>query len=76
MDTNCSSSCSFLRLRVLKNRLRTTKYEDHLNFLSVMGIESDVLDSLSFDNIKDNFAEKKQEKYLICKIQCKHSDCN
>lgn len=34
-------------------------HEDHLNILSGISIESDVLDSLSFDDIINNFSEKK-----------------
>ncbi|CAI6376900.1 unnamed protein product [Macrosiphum euphorbiae] len=66
MVTNCSSERTFSRLKIIKNRLRTTMNEDRLNFLSVMSIESDVLDNLSFDDIIDDFAEKKSRK--VCNL--------
>lgn len=52
-------------------------HEDYLNMSSVMSIERDILDSLSFDNIVDDFAEEKnQEKYPICEIiYYKYNDC-
>ncbi|CAI6355780.1 unnamed protein product [Macrosiphum euphorbiae] len=66
MVTICSSERTFSRLIIIKNRLRTTMNEDRLNFLSVMSIESDVLDNLSFDDITDDFAEKKSRK--VCNL--------
>jgi len=37
-------------------------HDDRLNCLSIMSIESDVLDLLSFDEIIDDFAGKKTRK--------------
>lgn len=68
----------YSRLKIIKSeRLRTGMHEDYLNMSSVMSIERDILDSLSFDNIVDDFAEEKnQEKYPICEIiYYKYNDC-
>lgn len=62
MVTNCSGERTFSRLEIIKNRLRTSMHDDRLNLLSIMSIESDVLDSLSFDEVIHDFALKKSRK--------------
>lgn len=62
MVTNCSGERSFSRLKIIQNRLRTSMHEERLNFLSIMSLENDVLDFLSFDEIIKDFAEKKTRK--------------
>jgi len=41
--SNCSGERSFSKLKIIKNRLRTTMSQEKLNWLSLMSIESDVL---------------------------------
>lgn len=62
MVTNCSGECTFSRLKIIKNRSRTSMHDDRLHFLSIMSIESNVLDFLLFDEIINNFAEEKSRK--------------
>lgn len=62
MVTNCSGERTFSRLKIIKNRLRTSMHDDRLNCLSIMSIENDVLDLLSFNEIIDDFAGKKTKK--------------
>lgn len=42
MVTNFSGERTFSRLKIIKNRLRTSMHDQQLNFLSTMSIESDV----------------------------------
>ena len=60
MITNCSTERSFSKLELIKNRLRTAMTERCLNHLTVMSINYDILRELSFDDIIENFVQKKE----------------
>ena len=65
MVSNCSGERSFSKLKIIKNRLRTTLSQDKLNWLSLMSIESDVLRSIDFHDIINDFAHCKARKVLM-----------
>ena len=59
MITNSSAERSFSKLKLIKNRLRTSMTEDRLNFLSLLSIENDVLKQVKHEDIIKEFIEKK-----------------
>jgi hypothetical protein len=65
MVSNCSGERAFSKLKIIKNRLRTTLSQEKLNWLSLMSIESDVLRSIDFRDIINDFANSKARKVLI-----------
>lgn len=65
MVSNCSGERSFSKLKIIKNRLRTTLDQEKLNWLSLMSIESDVLRSIDFRYIIKDFANSKARKVSI-----------
>ena len=62
MITNCSAERSFSKLKLLKNRLRTSTSQERLIYLTLMSINHDILRELSFDDIIEDFAFKKIKK--------------
>jgi hAT family C-terminal dimerisation region len=66
MVTNCSAERSFSKLKLVKNRLRTSMTHDRLNNLSIMSLESDVLRGIQFDQLIEEFACCKTRKVTIC----------
>lgn len=65
MTTNCTCERSFSNLKLIRNRLRALMVQDRLNDLSIMSIESDLLRKLSYDDIINEFAERKSRKVLL-----------
>ena len=53
MVTNCSAERSFSKLKLVKNRLRTSMTNNRLNNLSIMSIENDILRNIKFDQLID-----------------------
>lgn len=62
MVANCTGERSFSKLKLIKNELRSCILQERLNCLSVMSIESDVLESLDFTDIVSEFADSKARK--------------
>lgn len=60
--TNCSSERSFSALKRIKNRLRSTLSIKNLSGLSILAIESDLTENLSFDDVVEEFASAKSRK--------------
>ena len=56
MVSNFSSERSFSKLKLIKNRLRTSMVEDRPVGLTLLSIECDILRELNFDDIIDDFA--------------------
>src|SRR5688572_33258976 len=60
--TNCEGERSFSTLSRVKNHLRTRMTQQRLQALSLMCIESEVLQSVDFDDIINDFAKQKTRK--------------
>ena len=59
MATNASGERSFSKLKLIKNEKRTCMDQDRLNWLSLMAIESEVLQQIEFEDIIENFVAAK-----------------
>uniref|UniRef100_H2YTB8 TTF-type domain-containing protein n=1 Tax=Ciona savignyi TaxID=51511 RepID=H2YTB8_CIOSA len=57
--SNCCGERSFSKLKRIKNEARNSMGQERLNFLSLMSIENDVVDSLSFTDLIRDFALRK-----------------
>lgn len=62
MVTNCSSERSFSKMKIIKNRLRTSMTHERLSDLAIMSIEYDMLRELDFSNLVKEFAKQKSRK--------------
>jgi len=60
--TNCTGERSFLKLKHIKSELRTTMTQERLNALSLLSIESDLLNDLCFDEVLLEFSKAKVRK--------------
>uniref|UniRef100_H2ZHP2 TTF-type domain-containing protein n=1 Tax=Ciona savignyi TaxID=51511 RepID=H2ZHP2_CIOSA len=60
--SNCCGERSFSKLKRIKNEARNSMGQERLNFLSLMSIENDVVDSLSFTDLIRDFALRKARK--------------
>ena len=60
--TNCEGERSFSTLSRVKNYLRPTMTQQRLQDLSLMCIESEVLQSVDFDDIINDFAKQKTRR--------------
>ena len=58
------ASCerSFSKLKIIKTYLRSTMAQERLGNLAILSIEKEVFNSVDFDHIIDQFAEKKSRK--------------
>jgi len=54
--TSCSAERAMNRLKIIKNRLRSTTSDERLDSLMIIASESDVLETISTDVIIDKFA--------------------
>lgn len=54
--TSCSAERAMSRLRIIKNRLRSTISDERLDSLMIIASESDILEKISTDQIIDKFA--------------------
>ncbi|XP_054091790.1 uncharacterized protein LOC128923548 [Zeugodacus cucurbitae] len=63
--TNCSGERSFSCLKRVKNYLRFTLSQEKLNALSLLCIESELMNKISYDDIINNFANLKSRKKLM-----------
>ena len=62
MMPNCTGERSFSKMKIIKNRLRTTMTQNRLSKLSLLSIESDTLWELDFSEIINDFSLKKARK--------------
>ena len=65
MISNCSGERSFSKLKRIKDELRCCMAQNRLNLLSLMSIEKDILNSLSFTDTIHEFAMMKIRKRPI-----------
>jgi hypothetical protein len=64
MVSNCSGERSFSKMALIKNKLRSTMSDRRLSALELLSVENDVLDSISFEDIIEQFAAAKTRKCL------------
>lgn len=62
MVSNCTGERSFSKMKIIKNRLRTTMGQNRLSKLSLLSIESDLLRELDFSELINDFSAKKARK--------------
>ena len=62
MASNCSGERSFSKLKRIKNELRSTMRQERLTYISLMSIEHELLSSLSFQELMEDFARRKIRK--------------
>ena len=60
--TNCTGERSFSKLKLLKNYLRNTMWQDRLSSLTLLSIEHEKLRVLDFTDVIKQFASKKARK--------------
>jgi hypothetical protein len=65
MVTNCSGERSFSTLKRVKNYLRSTMGQHRLSDLSLLAIEHEILNTLNFDNIIQQFSVLKSRKQSL-----------
>ncbi|XP_060836346.1 uncharacterized protein LOC132919011 [Rhopalosiphum padi] len=65
MVSNCSGERSFSKMKLIKNRLRTSMTQRRLSELALLSIESDILRSLDFSQVVEKFAATKSRKVII-----------
>ena len=54
--TSSTAERAMSKVRIIKNRLRTTMLDDWFSSLMVIANEKDIVNSISIDNIIDSFA--------------------
>jgi len=65
MSSNCSGERSFSKMKLIKNRLRTILSQERLCSLSLLSIEHDVLRTLDFTSIIEDFAKRKARRVVF-----------
>lgn len=63
--SNCSSERSFSALKRIKTYLRSRMTDDRLNNLAILHIESDITTQIQYDEIIQEFSEKKSRRKLL-----------
>lgn len=59
MVTNCKGERSFSKLKLIKNAHRSTISQSRLNSLTLISIESQLLEEISFSAVINDFASRK-----------------
>ena len=54
--TSCSAERTLSRVRIIKNRLRSTMQDDWFSALTSLACESDISESLRVEDVVDKFA--------------------
>ncbi|PWA43871.1 zinc finger MYM-type protein 1 [Artemisia annua] len=57
----------FLKLKLLKSYLRSTMSQERLNGLASIAIENDILESVNYEMLIDNFATKNAKRMTLFK---------
>lgn len=65
MVSNASGERTFSKLKLIKNELRTCMLQERLNSLSLMSIESELLQKIDFDDVINDFILAKRRKINI-----------
>lgn len=62
MVSNASGERSFSKMKLIKNRLRTSMTSDKLNNLTLLSIENELLKEIDVDEIIDSFLQRKPRR--------------
>ncbi|KZS03460.1 Zinc finger MYM-type-like protein [Daphnia magna] len=65
MVTNCKGERIFSKMKIIKGALWSPMTENHLNCLSLLSIECDILQTIDFETLKAEFASRKARKVYI-----------
>jgi len=65
MCTNCSGERSFSRLKLINNALRSNLTQEHLNDLAILYIESEIMKTINYETIIEDFSFQKARKMPI-----------
>ncbi|PWA54809.1 zinc finger MYM-type protein 1 [Artemisia annua] len=65
--TVASAERSFSKLKLLKSYLRSTMSQERLNGLALIAIENDTLESVTYDDLINNFASKNARRIALFK---------
>jgi hypothetical protein len=63
--TVASAERSFSKLKLLKNYLRSTMSQERLNGLAMCSIEKDILDTIDFNTILNDFASRNARRNIF-----------
>ena len=63
--TSVSAERSFSKLKIIKNRLRTTMRQDRLQSLMLMSIESDICKNLDLDGLVKRFCDAAPRRWNL-----------
>jgi hypothetical protein len=63
--TVASAERSFLKLKLLKNYLRSTMSQERLNGLAMCIIERDILDAIDLNTVLDDFASRNAQRNIF-----------
>lgn len=63
--TNCSAERSFSCLKRIKTFLRSSIGENRLNSLALLSIEAELVSKINFNDIIEEFANKKSRRKLF-----------
>ena len=63
--TSVSAERSFSKLKIIKNRLRTTMRQDRLQSLMLMSIESDICQNLDVDGLVKRFCDSAPRRWNL-----------
>src|SRR6218665_409695 len=65
MISNYSAERSFSKMKLIKNRLRTSMCNDRLSHVALMSIEVGILREINFKDLVTEFAKKKLRKVSL-----------
>jgi hypothetical protein len=63
--TVASAERSFSKLKLLKNYLRSTMSQERLNVLAMCSIEKDIVDTVDFNAVLDDFASRNARRSIF-----------
>jgi hypothetical protein len=65
MVSNCNGERSFSKMKLIKNRIRTSMTQWRLLGFALLSIKSNILRSLDFSQLIEKFATAKSRKVII-----------
>lgn len=65
--TVASAERSFSKLKLLKSYLRSTMLQERLNGLALIAVENDLLETIQYEDLVDEFASKSVRRMALFK---------